>query len=292
MKVRFVCNWSDSSNINDRVINNYVTDHNYDQNIILTAGSDYDYLFIINKLTIEPNVPKERIFTFIMEPSWSTNWDRNCFNYSNKVFVHDKKLYGNYDNMIECPSYMFYHMDDKKHTIKDLLYDNNFDKKYKMNMIVSYNPNYQYQNYHLRTDLAIKLLQYNFDVDIYGRGWPSYNKRIKGPIIDKYDALIDYQYSIAIENSCEKNYVTEKFFDVSLCNSVPIYYGAPNISDIYNNYDKINLLNINECLDKITDTINSCNNFDPGKINGDKLKYFNNYNIYNKVKEIIKSGII
>lgn len=286
MKVRFVCNWDDSLNINNRIISNYITDDNYDSNIILTSNSDYDYLIVFNKLTFQPKIPKERIFTFIMEPSWSPNWDRNCFDYSNKVFVHDKSLYGNYDNIIEYPSYMFYHMDYKKHTIKELLANDNFDKKNKISMVVSYNPNYQYKNYKLRTDLAIKLLQYNFDVDIYGRGWTHYNKRIKGPIIDKYDSLIDYQYSIAIENSCEKNYVTEKFFDVSLCNSIPIYYGAPNISEIYNHYEKINLLNINECLDKITDIINN-NDFDIEKIKENKLKYFNKYNIYNKVKELI-----
>lgn len=286
MKIRFVCNWDDSININNRVVSNYITDDNYDSDIILTSGSDYDYLFVFNKLNIIPNIPKERIFTFIMEPSWSPNWDRNCFNYSNKVFVHDKNLFGNYDNIIECPSYMFYHMDYKNNTIKELLNNNNFDKKNKINMVVSYNPNYQYKNYKLRTDLALKLLQYNFDVDIYGRGWNINNKRVKGPVINKYDALIDYQYSIAIENSCEKNYVTEKFFDISLCNAIPIYYGSPNISEIYDHYEKINLLNINECLDKITDIINN-NDFDIEKIKENKLKYFNKYNIYNKVKELI-----
>ena len=286
MKIRFVSNFDSSENLNQRVINEYITEDNYDDDISFVSDNTYDYLFVINKLPIIPNVDKSHIYTFIMEPSWSPNWDRNCFDYSNKVFLHDKKLFGNHDNVIECPCYMFYHMDFKKHTIKSLLDNYNFDKPKKMNMVLSYNPNYDFKNYKLRTDLALNLLKYNFDVDIYGRGWTCFHEKIKGPIIDKFDALFDYQYSISIENSCEKNYVTEKFFDVSLCNSVPIYYGSPNISDIYKNYETINLCNMQECLDKISDIFKN-NNFNENEIIENKLNYYNNYNMYNKIKNIM-----
>ena len=50
MKVRFVCNWDDSLNINNRIISNYITDDNYDSNIILTSNSDYDYLIVFNSI--------------------------------------------------------------------------------------------------------------------------------------------------------------------------------------------------------------------------------------------------
>lgn len=286
MRVKFSCNWCNSSELGDRIFSNYVTQANYDPNIEIVSDSNYDYLFVINSLLFTPNITKESIFTFIMEPSWSPNWDRNCFEYSNQVFTHDRNLYGNHNNIIECPSFMFYHMNYKKHKIIDLLDNNNFDKKNKMSMVVSYSPNYNYKNYKLRTDLALKLLEYNFNVDIYGKGWPNYHKNIKGAITDKYDALINYEYSIAVENSCENNYVTEKFFDISLCNSTPIYYGAPNISTIYNNYETINLLNIEECLDKIRDILNN-SIIDTEKIIDNKIRYFNEYNIYNKVKKIV-----
>lgn len=40
-------------------------------------------------------------------------------------------------------------------------------------------------------------------------------------------------YSVIIENIREKDYFTEKIVDACLCNTVPIYWGAPNISDYF-----------------------------------------------------------
>ena len=91
-KIKFNCNWTSDKDINRRVKSNFITEENYNSNIIITDGDDYDFLFVFNRLTTQPTVTKEKIYTFIMEPSWSPNWDRNCFNYSNKVFVHDKNL--------------------------------------------------------------------------------------------------------------------------------------------------------------------------------------------------------
>lgn len=286
VKIKFTCNWTSDHYINERVKTNFITEDNYDENIIITSGQDYDYLFCFNKLSTNHNVSKERIFTFIMEPSWSPNWDRNCFNYSNKVFTHDKKLFGDFDNIVESTSYMFYHMDWHKHNIKSLLSNENFNKKQKMSMVVSYSPNSTQFNYGLRTKLASKLLEYNFNVDIYGNGWSNTHKNIKGPVGDKYDALIDYQYSIGIENSCEKNYLTEKYFDISLCNGIPIYYGTPNIDEIYKGHISLDLNNIEECLDTVSKILKS-KDFDTESIIKNKRLYFEKHNIYNKVKDLI-----
>lgn len=286
VKVKFTCNWTSDSDINKRVISNFITEENYDSNIVITDNEDYDYLFVFNKLKKQVNFSKEKIFTFTMEPSWSPNWDRSSHTYSNNVFTHDKNLYGIQENVLEVPSFMFYHMDWKKHNIKTLLANNDFNKKKKMSMVVSYSPNSTQFNYGLRTDLALKLLENNFDVDIYGNGWSNTHKNIKGPVQDKYDALIDYQFSIGIENSCEKNYLTEKYFDISLCNGTPIYYGAPNVDEIYKNHIKLDLNNIEQCLDIISKTLNSTD-FDTESITKNKRLYFEKYNLYNKVKELI-----
>ena len=285
VKVKFTCNWDSDQNLKKRVIANFITEDNLHPEIEITDKDDYDYLFVFNRLVFQPKVSKEKIYTFIMEPSWSPNWDRNCFNYSNKVFVHDKNLFGNYENIIESPSFMFYHMNSEINNIGKLLNNNQYEHKKKMSMVVSYTPGCDY-NYGIRTNLALKILEHNLDVDIYGNRWKINHKNIKGPVQDKYNALIDYQYSIGIENSCEKNYLTEKFFDISLCNSHPIYYGAPNISEIYKNYTPINPNNIEETLDVLSDLIKN-NNYDFGKVNENKKLYFNKYNLYNKIKEII-----
>ena len=63
------------------------------------------------------------------------------------------------------------------------------------------------------------------DVDIMGRGYRSFEK--------KSDGLARYRFSVVIENSREENYFTEKLLDAILCNTIPIYWGCPNISQFF-----------------------------------------------------------
>lgn len=59
-------------------------------------------------------------------------------------------------------------------------------------------------------------------VDVFGRG------RLR-PLADKFSALSEYRFSVAIENSQQPDYWTEKISDVLLSWTVPLYWGAPNI---------------------------------------------------------------
>jgi hypothetical protein len=49
------------------------------------------------------------------------------------------------------------------------------------------------------------------------------------PFKDKSDGHAPYMFSVVIENAREPNYFTEKLIDSILCESIPIYYGCPNI---------------------------------------------------------------
>ena len=63
------------------------------------------------------------------------------------------------------------------------------------------------------------------DVDVMGRGYK--------PFTEKSEGLASFRYSIVIENTREKGYFTEKLIDALLCNTVPIYWGCPNIADFF-----------------------------------------------------------
>lgn len=282
-KIKFNSNWDTPSNLKNRVISNFITEDNYTNQIIITEKDDYDYLICFNSLSESPKVPKENIYTFIMEPSWTPSWDRNCFNYSNKVFCHDKILFGNYENIVETPALMFYHMSNS--VINDFLKNDNFQKPKLASMVVSYTPDYHFQNYSKRTELALKLLEYNFNVDIYGNNWSSNHKNIKGPLQNKLHGLLDYKFSICVENSNEKNYITEKFFDTILCNSTPIYCGAPNIDEVYNHHMIIDIENLSNCLDLISDYLKI--DVDIDLIIRQKKLYFEKYNLYSTIKQLI-----
>jgi hypothetical protein len=57
----------------------------------------------------------------------------------------------------------------------------------------------------------------------------------KNPLLDKtkWDLFCDSQFHLAIENSRQQNYFTEKLCDALITYTIPIYYGCPNISDYF-----------------------------------------------------------
>jgi len=78
----------------------------------------------------------------------------------------------------------------------------------------------------LRHSIANWLKVKGLDVDLLGRAYQ--------PIDNKENGLAPYLYSIVIENNEEKDYFTEKLIDCMLCNTMPIYWGCPNIADYFN----------------------------------------------------------
>lgn len=73
----------------------------------------------------------------------------------------------------------------------------------------------------LRHEIAEWSIQSGMDVALIGRGYK--------PFSHKSEGLAPYRFSIVIENVREKNYFTEKLIDAVLCETVPIYWGCPNI---------------------------------------------------------------
>jgi hypothetical protein len=49
----------------------------------------------------------------------------------------------------------------------------------------------------------------------------------------KRDLFSSYQFHLAIENSRQDNYYTEKLIDCLISKTIPIYYGCPNIGDYF-----------------------------------------------------------
>lgn len=79
---------------------------------------------------------------------------------------------------------------------------------------------------HLLRHEMVDLVKDNaLDVAVLGRGY--------APFEDKADGLAPYRFSVVIENMREPNYFTEKIVDAVLCETVPIYWGCPNIGDFF-----------------------------------------------------------
>ena len=77
-----------------------------------------------------------------------------------------------------------------------------------------------------RIKFVEKLKAYYGDrIDVFGRGFRDFD--------DKWDVLRPYKYHIAIENSSQRYYWTEKISDCYLAETFPFYYGCTNLDDYF-----------------------------------------------------------
>lgn len=116
--------------------------------------------------------------------------------------------------------------------------------------------------YTFRNNFFSSISKELLDVDFYGRNIEPVvgSSRYKGPLSNglcKFDGLISYEKSIAIENSSQKNYFTEKLIDCFMSWSMPIYWGCPNIFDLFpkESIRAINLDDLEDVKEKIESPI-------------------------------------
>lgn len=53
------------------------------------------------------------------------------------------------------------------------------------------------------------------------------------PFEQKSDGLAPYRFSVVTENNRALGYFTEKLVDALLCETVPIYWGAPDVTSYF-----------------------------------------------------------
>ena len=77
----------------------------------------------------------------------------------------------------------------------------------------------------LRHELVEWIRSRDLHVDVLGRGYK--------PLDRKSEGLGPYRFSVVIENSRQVGYFTEKLLDALFCDTVPIYWGDPDIGSIF-----------------------------------------------------------
>lgn len=91
-------------------------------------------------------------------------------------------------------------------------------------------------------------------IDFYGKGI--------NEIDDKAAALLQYKFSICIENSSIDDYWTEKIADSFLAYTIPIYCGCKNLNKYFpeNSYISIDINNVEDSIVKIKELLNHSDN--------------------------------
>ena len=287
IKIWIVCWWDEifAKDIATRTFRNWPTDR------FEISETDYEYLIVLGSLKGNNfkyfKNPKKTI-GFMLEPEWSDNWQRDLNKFCKYVVAQSKSMYPNASNIIEHPMFMFTESTDSHQ-----FYNENDFKKTKRMSIISSNYGHKY-NYPKRHSLFKGLLDTDLEIDFYGRRWELDDPRYKGSPFNKSEAIVDYEYSIAIENSSYNNYLTEKFFDLTVCNTVPIYYGCPNAAEIYPKESFIPLDfsgPIEQTIEQVEDVFkNDDYHSRLPHILEAKEMYYTKYNIFNFLEGLIDSG--
>jgi hypothetical protein len=115
-----------------------------------------------------------------------------------------------------------------------------------------------------RTGYMLELMRY-IRVDVYGKcgnpNWDSNKSISNDPKVlaqEKLALVRQYLFTIAIENSFEHDYVTEKLWQPLAAGSVPIYLGAPNIDNWLPCYNYSCIINLRQ-FSSIRDAANFIN---------------------------------
>lgn len=168
----------------------------------------------------------------------------NNSHYFDKIYSFDNEVLKN------CPnSEIFYFgscwvLSDKvgENILKESdFHEKVFDKKFKVSFIKS-NKN-QLEGHRLRHFVPELLKNKSFE--------PLFMERI--PI--KFPLFKDSMFHVTIENVRETNYFSEKLIDCFMTKTVPIYWGCPNIGDVFNKNGIIFFNNIND-LNSILSNLN------------------------------------
>ena len=157
----------------------------------------------------------------------------------------------------------------------DQLFKTNYIKKEKCLSIVVSNK-VSTKGHKDRLDFCLKLKEKLGDkVDLFGRGFKDFE--------DKWNVIAPYKYSIAIENSIENDWITEKLGDCYTSHTFPFYMGAPNVSEYYNpnSYELIDIRDFEGSLKRILDILNDNTHYEEhlNYLIDAKYNYINNHSM-------------
>lgn len=308
-KIKFECWWTSTESINQRMLDQFIFEEDLEKYEIVNSNPDYTIVFGRTNWD-DLETPKKKTFYFSQEPLWSPNQPKDhIHNYCSKIFISDRRDYPNREEYIETFIPMLYAGRGENDTRPEWdwskkIKNKSFNKNKNLSIIVTKNgtqhsnqisnPETSTINYTLRTDLGIELSK-NKNIDVYGTFWDNNGDNIKGEIWNKHIGLDEYKFSIACENSIQKNYVSEKFWDVVLTETIPIYLGCNNIDEFIpeNCYISLNNKSMEEMVESINDVLTNPDyyyNMYIKNILQLKQDFFqkHEYNLWEKIKKEIR----
>jgi hypothetical protein len=183
----------------------------------------------------------KQIVLFLLEPPSVSpaNWEPELHKLFSLIFTW-------HDNYVDGRKFIKIHV-PQPHQFPCVSNITFLDKKLLVNISMNKFSRHPRELYPARR-AAIRYFEQNQpeNFDLYGVGW---NRPVnilekllpitrqiytsyRGTVKNKWDVLTQYRFSLCYENMRdEPGYVTEKIFDSMRAGCVPVYWGAPNITD-------------------------------------------------------------
>ncbi len=265
IKIKFLCGFSSNTQCLKNYMNVYDIKNRKYKNIEFVDDNTYTHLVIIGDLTQENtkyitdrNISSNNIIGFSYEPLEFSNF--SCIN---MIKEHVSEYYiskaEKLNHNVFKNGYTFQWHTWKKNLTKRI--DKKY-KKYKMSIILSFKKIVQGHIYRHR--LVDEILKTDMDIHIYGNGSEEHgkDKRIKG-VFNELEPYEDYKYHICIENTPDTEfYISEKFTNCIVSNTIPIYYGAEKVNEIFGKNCCYKLIgDISKDMKLITDIYNNCDKY-------------------------------
>lgn len=179
-----------------------------------------DYVIVCNWTTEEytVSVPKENVWCVLQEPPNEVFAPRHGGHpvYA-KIFTQDVRKRG--ERYVLSPPALPWHVGKDY----DYLVSVKPPQKSKVLSWITSNKA-QFAGHKKRLEFLSQLRK-KVDFDLYGYGFNT--------VVDKWEGLAPYRYSLAVENYSGPNYWSEKLADCFLSWTVPIYYGCTNITEYF-----------------------------------------------------------
>jgi hypothetical protein len=298
-KVRISANWDTSENLTQRLIYQFKTSEQDTSNIEFVYDDSYDVVVFFNHINL-PIKKNSKVFVFPHEPTWAGSHQLNYPKDNDiTVFGFDKKFYSPQEVCVETLAHTFYGgrgpwIDKKADWTYNTLININPTKTRNISSVItklnSDDINPEGCSYRSRHNLNQYLIENAPFIDFYS-GWDLKKES------DKKSSVESYRFSIALENQYTKNWITEKFYDSILYNTVPIYMGCTNLQEIYPECGYFifeDVTNHKQCLELINhieDNSEELYNKMLPEVLKIKEKYFNNYNLLKKINNLCNDGI-
>lgn len=240
-----------------------------------------DYWVVFDYLPKEETAscPKENTIFIAGESSSVKKYNKKFLNQFSKIITCQRRIkHPNIYHM--APGHSWY----AKKSYDELSGNDNVKKSKLISLVVSNKSGTS--GHKKRLDFCLKLKKHFGDkIDIFGRGINDFD--------DKWDVLAPYKYSIAIENSVEQDWMTEKIGDCFTTLTFPFYYGCPNIDKYYNkdSYELIDLNDFEKSCAIIEKIINDGDHYNQHlkSLIESKDKYLNQYSLIPLVANFIKN---